>query len=592
MQIVILGMHRSGTSALAGLLHEMGAYFGSNEISIGANEQNPNGFWERRDVRDINDDVLHSINCDWNCVNNFNIDKLSQETIKNFNTRAKLIIDELNDHKPWLLKEPRFCLLFSLWERLLEDSVCIHIYRNPLEIAKSLQARDGTPLNVGIAMWEKYTVEALYASRNQLNLFVSHEKLITQPVAVAEELIGQLSKHGFKGLEVPNPDKIEQFIDKKLYHEKNSLENTSGFLNQQQEKLFQNLKSVKIDLGNFPKEVSLGCSLTLEEFEENLYLKRAELDISIGELHQKMARKQDIIEVTAEQKKNLQKSLEATQQDLKKLDTDHKALKDQAVEWKAEARSLAELLNHLVRGTKAMADSNSWKIGSKIVSAKQKLLLRKSQPTAIHYVSETIRDYETWKKNKSARRIHDGPTHIQRLSQRPLQRFPSIDIVVCVHNALEDVILCLNSIIENTPQDHKLYIVNDGSEEETTRYLRAFKSDHPATVLLENEQAGGYTKAANKGMRECHCEYVVCLNSDTIVPRLWLNNIVECAESDPSIGIVGPLSNAASWQSVPERFDKKGDWAVNELENGLDVNQMAEIVYQVSQKRFPRVDFV
>lgn len=51
MQLVILGMHRSGTSGVTRLLNMAGAYFGPPGIATDANEENPKGFWERRDVR-------------------------------------------------------------------------------------------------------------------------------------------------------------------------------------------------------------------------------------------------------------------------------------------------------------------------------------------------------------------------------------------------------------------------------------------------------------------------------------------------------------------------------------------------------------
>ena len=84
MQLIVLGMHRSGTSVLARLLNMMGAYFGSEGISTGANEENPKGFWERRDVRDINDFVLHSVDCDWDRVADFNLNALP-ETVNSAN---------------------------------------------------------------------------------------------------------------------------------------------------------------------------------------------------------------------------------------------------------------------------------------------------------------------------------------------------------------------------------------------------------------------------------------------------------------------------------------------------------------------------
>ena len=168
----------------------------------------------------------------------------------------------------------------------------------------------------------------------------------------------------------------------------------------------------------------------------------------------------------------------------------------------------------------------------------------------------------------------------------------SVDIVVCIHNALADVRLCLQSIIDHTPEPYQLLLVNDGSDHATTQFLADFKNVHPQRILLEHPTAQGYTKAANRGLRAASADYVVLLNSDTVVPRLWLQPLLECAESDPTTGIVGPLSNAASWQSVPERFDNQGDWMINPLPPGYQVNDMAELVYLASPKRFPRVPFV
>jgi hypothetical protein len=65
MQILVLGMHRSGTSVLARLLNMIGLYFSPEGVSTGANQENPKGFWERRDVRQANDRLLHAAGADW-----------------------------------------------------------------------------------------------------------------------------------------------------------------------------------------------------------------------------------------------------------------------------------------------------------------------------------------------------------------------------------------------------------------------------------------------------------------------------------------------------------------------------------------------
>ena len=58
MQLIILGMHRSGTSMVTRLVNMMGAYFGPEGVSLGANDENPKGFWERRDVLDLDEALL------------------------------------------------------------------------------------------------------------------------------------------------------------------------------------------------------------------------------------------------------------------------------------------------------------------------------------------------------------------------------------------------------------------------------------------------------------------------------------------------------------------------------------------------------
>jgi len=167
----------------------------------------------------------------------------------------------------------------------------------------------------------------------------------------------------------------------------------------------------------------------------------------------------------------------------------------------------------------------------------------------------------------------------------------TVDIIVCVHNALTDVQRCLESVVCNTLPPYQLIVVDDGSNQETRQYLEEFMAGQPAT-LIRNETATGYTKAANTGMRASSGGFVVLLNSDTIVPRHWLDRLVMCANSSDEIGVVGPLSNTASWQSVPRIFNDNGDWADNPLPDGWAVNKYANEVAQISPRIYPLVGFL
>jgi GT2 family glycosyltransferase len=80
---------------------------------------------------------------------------------------------------------------------------------------------------------------------------------------------------------------------------------------------------------------------------------------------------------------------------------------------------------------------------------------------------------------------------------------------------------------------------------------------------------------------------VVLLNSDTVVSDGWLEGLLEVAAGDPRIALVGPISNAATYQSVPELYDGAGRWMVNALPPGWTAQDMAETVREVSLHAFP-----
>ncbi|MCC6135390.1 MAG: glycosyltransferase [Gammaproteobacteria bacterium] len=246
MQIFVIGMHRSGTSLTARLLNLMGAYFGPEGVSTGANQENPKGFWERRDVRALNDMILHSAQADWNNINDFSLDKIPQNALADFDKKAKRLILELDAHRPWFLKEPRFCLTFPLWRKHLEVPVCIHVYRTPIQIAQSLRTRNGFSLQFGIALWEKYTLEALKVTKGYPNLLILHSEILAQPLQTATKLYQQLTDLGCQGLRIPHEKEILAFVSPELYRERGSSDIEAGFINKQQAILVEAFESGQI----------------------------------------------------------------------------------------------------------------------------------------------------------------------------------------------------------------------------------------------------------------------------------------------------------------------------------------------------------
>lgn len=174
---------------------------------------------------------------------------------------------------------------------------------------------------------------------------------------------------------------------------------------------------------------------------------------------------------------------------------------------------------------------------------------------------------------------------------------PRVDIVIPVYNALEDVKACLQSL-RDTQNSYSLraLVINDGSDEKTTAWLRKacaeLGTEMAEYVLIEHPENRGYTKAVNTGLKASDAPYVVTLNSDTILTSFWLDGLIRCMRSDPNLGVCGPLSNAASWQNVPDLYGDDGSFAINALPEGVTPDDMADIVRRASQQVYPRSTFV
>ena len=173
-----------------------------------------------------------------------------------------------------------------------------------------------------------------------------------------------------------------------------------------------------------------------------------------------------------------------------------------------------------------------------------------------------------------------------------VQSIVIVDIIIPIYNALEDVKKCINSLYEHKTYDFNIIAIDDCSDKETEEYLKK-ESIKRGFKLLRNKENLRFTKTVNRGFKESKGDYVVLLNSDTIVTPRWIEKILSCFASDEKIGIVGPLSNAASWQNVLFLDDKKfGVWLVNETPKGYSVEKMGMLVETISKKLYPKVPSV
>ena len=216
MITIVLGMHRSGTSVVAGILH-------FNKVSMGTYEtfwprplpQNPKGFYENYDFRKINDTILEE----------------SDYITKHYKTRIpipepsksirgkmiKTVGNYESKFKNWGWKDPRTCLTISNWIEvfkevdLIEKVNIIIVSRKALSVARSLKKRNAIPLLQGVNLWKVYTERAINFCElsNIPTLYLSFEKILKEPVSESDTI--------FKFLSQPfNKNIVSDFVEKKI----------------------------------------------------------------------------------------------------------------------------------------------------------------------------------------------------------------------------------------------------------------------------------------------------------------------------------------------------------------------------------------
>jgi hypothetical protein len=235
-------MHRSGTSVLTHLLSRMGFYAGSPESLKPGDTANPRGYWERWDAWALDEQILAAAHANWWQVADLDLGSLTAGERQRFEAHARDLVAGLDEHRPWVLKDPRLCVLLPLWRPALSAPVFVLAYRDPLEVALSLQARDGLPLAVGIALWENYNLAALRHSLGAPRLCVSYHRLLSDPQGVAATLAAGLEPFAPGALSPPTADELAEVVTSDLHRQRARPHELDEYLNVSQSALFRALE--------------------------------------------------------------------------------------------------------------------------------------------------------------------------------------------------------------------------------------------------------------------------------------------------------------------------------------------------------------
>lgn len=218
--IIVLGMHRSGTSALAGILNLLGVDLGPDLLP--AAPDNPKGFWEHKAILDVHESLLRALDLSWDLPASFKLDWLSDDRIEPFRHRlTEIVRRDFGASELWGLKDPRMCRLLPLWHSVFTEIECspvfVHVIRNPMEVAASLERRNSFSLRKSVLLWLMHVLEAELHSKGFPRAFITHDQLM-------ENWRGTMERVG-RVLDITWPrtideakSEIEQFLEAKLKH--------------------------------------------------------------------------------------------------------------------------------------------------------------------------------------------------------------------------------------------------------------------------------------------------------------------------------------------------------------------------------------
>lgn len=233
--IVLLGMHRSGTSLVARALNLLGVELGEDLLPPGPD--NPTGYWESQTIMDINETLLGALGMTWDSVLPIDPSEWDRPRIKELQLDAlEQLRMKFADKGLWGFKDPRTARLLPFWQTIfrhldVDDSYVLTI-RNPLSIAKSLASpnrvnlyppayrRTGFAPEKAYVLWLEHMLSAFVYTEGKRRVVIDYDHLLASPSTQLRRIVERLS--------LPSKDQIDsaiaefegRFLDLNLRHGK------------------------------------------------------------------------------------------------------------------------------------------------------------------------------------------------------------------------------------------------------------------------------------------------------------------------------------------------------------------------------------
>lgn len=580
--VLLCGMHRSGTSVMARLLGEMGCWLGSDDDLLAAHpEDNPEGYWERRDIYQAHVEFFRALDMDWDRIAGFGPANLAEPAATTLRERLAALLPDLDRHRPWLLKDPRLSLLLPTWTGLVSDASVVVAVRHPLAIAASLAAtpRGIFPTAMVLALWEKYLLRLLADLGDRPAVFVSYERLVAAPEAELGRLARLLAQQGGPVLAVPGAGRIAALLHGGLRRNR-AESDPDGLLSHGQAALHACLEAaaaaegaVSIDVAGWPEPDPVLASFQAAFDTRVARALAAEGDTVRGQLV-RLQRSTDTVLVGLLQRsseldvENARLRGECEQARLRLADLGerlaelgdrHREQRERADKSDAERRRLIGDTEFALESVRAMRASLSWRLTAPLrwlagairpprlsFAAEQRLYRwyygfpgisharKRALVTWLHrrmpFLTARTQSYILYRQGGAPTRAPSSEPRMDagraRAMLKRLGRQPKISIVMPVYNTERR---WLHEAVESVRRQYypnwELCMVDDCStRQETVDYLASLDDPRIRTLRLEENQ--GIARTTNAALAMATGEFIGFLDHDDVLTADALLEVV------------------------------------------------------------------
>ncbi len=581
MGLYIVGMHRSGTSAITEALASLPFELPPAEALVGANSSNPRGHWEVEALIDFNERLLERLGGSWLAPPTRmveDVERLAQPGASVDLESAEVFARAFSGDS-WLFKDPRLSFTLPFWRRMLPENRAVLVLRDPLAIALSLRARNSFPVPFGLALWERYMRSAVVAL-DGMEVHVATFSGVASGGQAAADLFSFAAAS--LGTAVPEDVKarIDKSIDNTLRHHDRDPSVGVNPMSGAQHRLSDLLLScegsharfhVDIDFNETEGlELAFGAAAGLHQASmKTIAGQRAELEADYLDRERGWSQRFEEDRYRSDSEKNfllaeldrLRNVAAQTELEMPKPQEGANSQSPGIAKLRAELGQAANHRDFLASELEKLQSRRAVKL-----ALRADHLLRKANVLP-HLANEegAITKGASESGEPAPSSISDFGPLASAIADGKLDR--PLTVVIPVHNAADAFQRCIESFRRWTPDHVRLVVVDDASTDKRIGLVLDQLADRPNTKVLYNVTNRGFSGTVNRGLEAIEEQVVnggpsdvILLNSDTILTPRWSQRLRATAHEQPMIATVTPLSNAAGVFSfggpVPRGFEE------------------------------------